>query len=71
MNQKVEIHVTGAEIEVAKLLWIKEVKRKMKSKEKFKMRSHQLGLFKDDKGVIRCQGRLGNRELAGSVSNLA
>ena len=26
------------------------------------MRSHQVGLFEDDKGVIRCQGRLGNSE---------
>ena len=39
----------------------------MKGKEKFKMRSHQLGLFEDDKGVIRCQGRLGNCELTDSA----
>ena len=31
------------------------------------MRSHQLGLFEDDKGVIRCQGRLGNSELTDSA----
>ena len=67
MNQKLEIHVTGADIEEAELLWIKEVQREMKSKEKFKMSSHQLGLFEDDKGVIRCQGRLGNIKLADSV----
>ena len=39
----------------------------MKGKEKFKMRSHQLGLFEDDKGVIRCQGRLGNCEFTDSA----
>ena len=67
VNQKPEIRVTGADIEEAELLWIKEVQREMKSKEKFKMRSHQLGLFEDDKGVIRCQGRLGNSELTDSA----
>ena len=39
----------------------------MKSKQTFKMRSHQVGLFEDDKGVIRCQGRLGNSELTDSA----
>ena len=68
MNQKPEIHVTGADIEETELLWIKEVQREMKGKEKFKMRSHQLGLFEDDKGVIRCQGRLGNCELTDSAN---
>ena len=63
VNQKPEIHVTGADIEEAELLWIKEVQQEMKSKEKFKVRSHKLGMFEDDKGVIRCQGRLGNSEL--------
>ena len=63
VNQKPEIRVTGADIEEAELLWIKEVQREMKSKQKFKMRSHQQGLFEDHKGVIRCQGRLGNSEL--------
>ena len=67
VNQKPEIRVTGADIEAAEILWIKEVQREMKSKEKFKMRSHQLGLFEDDKGVIRCQGRLGNSELTDSA----
>ena len=67
VNQKPEIHVPGADIEEAKLLWIKEVQREMKSKQKFKMRSHQLGLFEDDKRVIRCQGRLGKSELTDSA----
>ena len=52
VNQKPEIHVTGVDIEEAELLWIKEVEREMKSKENFKMRWDQLGLFEDDKGVI-------------------
>ena len=59
--------MTGADIAEAELLWIKEVQREMKSKEKFKMRSHQLELFEDHKGVIRCQGRLGNSELTDSA----
>ena len=67
VNQKPDTRVTGADIEEAELLWIKEVQREMKSKEKFKMRSHQLGLLEDDKGVIRCQARLGNSELTDSA----
>ena len=64
--------MTGPDIEEAELLWIKEVQPEMKSKEKFNMRSHQLGLFEDDKGVIRCQGRFGNRAYRFcEVSNLA
>ena len=67
VNQRPEIHVTGAVIEEAELLWIKEVQREMKSKEMVKMRSHQLGLFEDDEGVIRCQGKLGNSEFTDSA----
>ena len=67
MNQKPKIHETVADIEEAELLWIKDVQREMKNKQKFKMRSHQLGLFEDDKEVIRCQGRLGNGELTDSA----
>ena len=67
VNQKPEIHETGADIEEAELLWIKEVQREMKGTKKFKMRLHQLGLFEDNKGVIRCQGRLGNCELTDSA----
>ena len=59
--------MTVADIEEAELLWINDVQRAMKSKQKFKMRSHQLGLFEDDKEVIRCQGRLGNSELTDSA----
>ena len=39
VNQKPEIHVTGADIEEAELLWIKKIQREMKSKEKFTIRS--------------------------------
>ena len=31
------------------------------------MRSHQLRLFEDDKGVILCQGRLGNSQFTDSA----
>ena len=59
--------MTGADTEEAELLWIKEVQREMKSKKKVKMRSHQLELCEDDKGVIRCPGKLGNSELTDSA----
>ena len=35
--------------------------------EKLKMRSHQLGLFEDKKGVNRCQFRLRKSELTDSA----
>ena len=70
VKQKPEMHVTGADEEEAELLWMKEVQREMNSKETFKMRSHQLGLFEDDKGVVRCQGRLGKSEVTDSVKYL-
>ena len=49
------------------MLWWNGSKWLTSSKQKFKMRSHQLGLFEDDKEVIRCQGRLGNSELTDSA----
>ena len=46
------------EIQEAEILWIKEMQGHLKVDELEK----QLGLFKDEKGIIRCRGRLGNSQ---------
>ena len=44
------------EIQEAEILWIKEMQGHLQVDELEK----QLGLFKDEKCIIRCRGRLGN-----------
>ena len=46
------------EIQEAEILWIKEMQGHLQVDELEK----QLGLFKDEKGIIRCRGRLGNSQ---------
>ena len=46
------------EIQEAEILWIKEMQGHLQEDELEK----QLGLFKDEKGIIRCRGRLGNSQ---------
>ena len=46
------------EIQEAAILWIKEMQGHLQVDELEK----QLGLFKDEKGIIRCRGRLGNSQ---------
>lgn len=45
-------------IQEAEILWIKEMQGHLQVDELEK----QLGLFKDEKGIIRCRGRLGNSQ---------
>ena len=46
------------EMQEAEILWIKEMQGHLQVDELEK----QLGLFKDEKGIIRCRGRLGNSQ---------
>ena len=46
------------EIQEAEILWIKDMQGHLQVDELEK----QLGLFKDEKGIIRCRGRLGNSQ---------
>ena len=63
-------HITSDEIGNAETLWIKFVQRIFYSQvlaaianKKSNLLQKQLGLYIDDNGVIRCQGRLDNSNL--------
>jgi len=64
-NEKPEI--TSADMEEAELCWIKEVQRSLKDKDKFRSWKQQLNLFEDERGVVRCRGRLRSPDLADSA----
>ncbi|XP_028411127.1 uncharacterized protein LOC114533731 [Dendronephthya gigantea] len=55
--------VTRVDIELAQVLWIKELQVKLKMNEKFKEWNRDLGLFTDESGVVRCKGILSNYNL--------
>ena len=59
--------ITSADMEEAELCWIKEVQRSLKDNDKFRSWKQQLNLFEDERGVVRCRGRLGNSDLADSA----
>jgi len=48
------------ELEEAENLWIRHVQKLVKAEDKFDQIQVSLGLFEDDKGVLRCGGRLQN-----------
>jgi len=50
-------------LEEAENLWIKHVQKLVKAEDKFDQIRVSLGLFEDDKGVLRCGGRLQNAPL--------
>ena len=52
--------VTSANMEEAELCWIREVQRSLKDNKNHKAWKQQWNFFEDERGVIRCQGRLGN-----------
>ncbi|CAB4044190.1 Hypothetical predicted protein, partial [Paramuricea clavata] len=55
--------VTSTDIELARVLWIKELQEEMKLNENFKSWNRDLGLFTDENGTVRCKGRLSNSSL--------
>ena len=59
--------ITSADMEKVELCWIKEVQRSLKDKDKFRSWKQQLNLFEDERGFVRCRGRLGNSDLADSA----
>lgn len=59
--------VTSADMEEAELCWIREVQRSLKDNKNIKSWKQQWNLFEDDRGVVRCQGRLGNSDLVDSA----
>ena len=56
-SQKLDGELSAEEMAKAELFWIKEVQNDI-SKHKNKQFGRQLGIFKDEVGIIRCRGRL-------------
>ena len=50
-----------------KILWYKDSQPKLEEKEKSYLTWEQLGVFKDESGVLRCKGRIQNSSLPYSV----
>ena len=67
-------HLTSEDMDVAKLLWLCSIQTKSFSSELLYLQSkskaappvqvHQFGLFIDDLGLLRCQGRINNSPLS-------
>ena len=67
-------HLTGEDMDVAELLWLRSIQTKSfssellylqsKSKAAPPVRVHQFGLFIDDLSLLRCQGRINNSPLS-------
>jgi len=60
-NCKGNIHrgeLDAKEIATAKQKWIKELQETLSQETNFKKRSESLGVFRDDKGILRCRGRI-------------
>ena len=55
--------ITVEETNVVKNLWYKHVQTKLEESEKSSSTWEQLGVFKDEDGVLRCKGRIHNSSL--------
>lgn len=53
----------------AELLWVIDAQQSMSQESDFKSRRRQFNLFKDEKGVWRCEERLSNAEVPYAVKN--
>ena len=59
--------ISAEEVNAAKILWYKEVQTKLEENEKSSSIWEQLGVSKDEDGVLRCKGRIQNSSLPYSV----
>ena len=50
----------NCEISKAEILWLKTVQKTAKSESNYRQLERDLGLFEDEDGVVRCDGRIGN-----------
>lgn len=62
-NPPLSPEIQPEDIDSALLFWIKESQRCLLNDQRFKSWSQQFFLFTDDKGVLRCGGRLSNATL--------
>ena len=74
MTQKMEVKfspvLTAEEVRKAENLWIVSIQQNLLLDPKYEQWKSQLGFFVDDKGLIRCRGRLSNAELPYSAKYL-
>ena len=47
----------------AEELWLKDIQFQLRSKAKTRKWEREFGLYRDDRGILRCDGRLGNADL--------
>ena len=59
-----EKNITPTEMKAAKLMWIKGLRNKMVSGGNLEIESVDLGVYRDENGLIQCKGRLQNSQLA-------
>lgn len=59
----VDSDLTTEEVDSALVYWLKSSQSILPQMEQFRVWSQQFGLFRDDNGLWRCGGRLGNSEL--------
>ena len=61
--QFTSVEIQPEELSDAESLWIKHVQKYVREEEDFGQTRHSLGLFEDDRGILRCGGRLHNAPL--------
>ncbi len=59
----ISTNLTPEELAHAEGLWIMTAQRQLVQEKNFKAQEKQLNLFKDEKGIWRCGGRLSNAEI--------
>ena len=62
--------ITSEELSEAETLWITSAQQQLIHEKDFKHQQRKLRLFKDDKGLWRCGGRLSNEDVPYSVKHL-
>ena len=68
MEVKFSPALTAEEVRKAENLWIVSIQQNLLHHPRYEQWKSQLGLFLDDKGLIRCRGRLSNAELPYSAN---
>ena len=61
--QFTSVEIKPEELSDAESLWIKHVQNYVREEKNFGQRRHSLGLFEDDRDIMRCGGRLHNAPL--------
>ena len=55
--------VSAEEVQAAERLWIRSIQESLSNEKNYDQLRAQLGLFRDEDGIVRCRGRIGNADL--------